>query len=579
MTDHCPGTYRTNRMLRCSLHLTAFCCVILAGAVMAADPAEPVDYRGAIEQFRRLVQEELQRGILTGVSVALIDGQRVVLADGFGMADTEQQIPASASTVYRVGSISKLFTALSVMQQVERGQLDLDAPITRYLPDFRMADPFIDARPITLRQLMCHRSGVVRESPIGGYFDPHEPTVAQSVASLESCALVNPPGTKTRYSNIGVTVVGQVVAAVAGQAFEPYQQEHILRPLGMEQTAWRMNDQLRKQLAVGYMRVADGNGGFSHTQAPTFELGTIPAGNLYSSAQDMARFARMVLAQGRMGEHQLLQATTWQPMFEPQLTHEKTGFGLGFFVGTFSGHKAVRHTGAVYGFSTSIEVLPEPALAVVVLANEDVVPGPVMRISEAGLALLLQAKTGQKPAEPPPVVDVTTQHLARLVGHYESPSYWAEFKLVEGALIADISGQPMTLTAVGPSKFEADGRFVYRAVVEFKLDDEGNAIGVSALGQSFGRVPTTGAPPIPAAWRKYLGSYGPDFIPLVVSARHGHLYAMTENMVDYRLTPVNQQVFRMPEGLYADEYLVFQIDSQGQVPGACLANMMLLRNE
>lgn len=116
-------------------------------------------------------------------------------------------------------------------------------------------------------------------------------------------------------------------------------------------------------------------------------------------------------------------------------------------------------------------------------------------------------------------------------------------------------------------------------MLEFNTSEDQELLGFEVLGQKFDKIDSANGTPIPATWRQYLGSYGPEFIPLVVSARHGHLYAMTENMVDYRLTPVNQQVFAMPEGLYADEHLVFQIDATGTVPAACLANMMLLRND
>lgn len=580
MTGHYAGMFTTNhRPIGSMLLLAAFCALAPSTSVAADVSGKDVDYRDAIIQFREIVQEELEKGILTGVSVALVDDQRVVLVDGFGMADKQRQIPADATTIYRVGSISKLFTAMSVMRMVEDGKLDLDAPITNYLPDFRIANPFANAKAITLRQLMCHRSGLVRESPIGGYFDPHEPTVEASIGSLAGCALVNPPDKKTRYSNIGVTVVGHIVAAAANQEFAQYQQENIFKPLGMKQSAWQMSDPLREKLAAGYMRVADKRGGFYHMQAPTFELGTIPAGNLYSNARDMSRFASMVMAEGKAGEQQLVQADTLQSMFEPQLTDDATGFGLGFYVGTFADHKVVRHTGAVYGFSCSIVVLPEPGVAAIVLANEDIVSGPVLKISEAGLALLLEAKTGQAISTPPKTISLDQEQLAKFVGHYESPTYWAEINIDDGALTADISGQPMQLRAIGPSKFEADGRFAHRAVLEFNTSEDQELLGFEVLGQKFDKIESANVTPIPATWRQYLGSYGPEFIPLVVSARHGHLYAMTENMVDYRLTPVNQQVFAMPEGLYADEHLVFQIDAKGTVPAACLANMMLLRND
>ncbi|MCH5377490.1 MAG: beta-lactamase family protein, partial [Planctomycetes bacterium] len=404
-----------------------------------------------------------------------------------------------------------------------------------------------------------------------------QPGIDATVASLQSCALVNPRNTKTRYSNVGPTIVGQAVAAVSGQSFEEYQREHLLQPLGMLDSAWRMNDDVRSRLATSYMRVADGAGGFVHREAPKFELGTIPAGNLYSTAGDMAKFARMLLAGGKIQDGRIVSASALREMTTPQLIEEESGFGLGFYVSRFAGHRTIQHSGAVYGFTSSLVVLPEARIAAIVLVNEDIAMGPVKRLSDAALSLMLEAKTGQARDEQPEPLPLDVEQLSALTGDYESGGYWAEIRLVDGLLEANISGQPMTLTPIGPFKFEADGQFTYRSAFEFQPSDDGGTSGFTALGQSFVRVDRDRVREIPSGYRKFLGSYGPDFIPLVVSARHGHLYAMTENMIDYRLTPLNQVVFRMPEGLYADEYLVFQVGEDGQVRSVNLANMTLPR--
>ena len=187
-----------------------------------------------------------------------------------------------------------------------------------------------------------------------------------------------------------------------------------------------------------------------------------------------------------------------------------------------------------------------------------------------------QAKTGEPVPPVPATLNTSTDELARFTGDFESSMHWAKITLQNGALVADIAGQPFTLRQIGPQSFEADGRFAYRNPVEFRVNAEGVVNGFTALGQSFGRA-NPDPPSIPDAWQAFLGSYGPEFIPLVISVHHGHLYAMTENMVDYRLTPINGSVFQMPEGLYADEELVFDRDLNGVVHTAILANMRLAR--
>ncbi len=156
-----------------------------AGCHPAALPTpqpQQQNYAAAVAALRPFIAHEIADKGLPALSIALVDDQRIVWAEGFGFADPADSVPATAETVHRVGSVSKLFTDIAVMQLVEQGKLDLDAPIQRYLPDFRPENP--QGEPITLRQLMSHRAGLVREPPVGNYFEPGEPSLAATVASL-----------------------------------------------------------------------------------------------------------------------------------------------------------------------------------------------------------------------------------------------------------------------------------------------------------------------------------------------------------------------------------------------------------
>ncbi len=557
--------------------------VIIPGAALAADQteaakqAEVIDYRDAIARLEQVVHSELKRGILGGVAIALVDDQRLVMAEGFGWADKRRKVPATAKSVYRAGSISKLFTAVAAMQLAERGKLDLDRPVSDYDPQFRIVVPFGDAKPITLRQLMCHRSGMVRESPVGGYFDPRQPSIAATVASIAPCVLVHPPNTQTKYSNVGPTVTGRVVELVAKMPFVEYQRKHVLGPMGMKGSSFLLTGAMHNRFAPGYMRVADGEGGFCEIEAPRFELGTLPAGNLYTTAEDLARFLMFLLAEGRAGGQQIVKPETLAEMFTVQLTDEKDGFGLGFHVGEFRDRKMVSHTGAVYGHTASAAALPQQKIGVVVLANEDIAMGPVRKLADAAMELMIEAKLGEEPRPPQKPIAVEPAELAEFAGDYESESYWARIETGDDGPSANVSGQRLRLTPVGPDKLRGDGRFAHRATFDFRRDDAGNVSGFTALRQTFVRVDPHAVAEIPHAWKEFLGSYGPEFIPLVISIKHGHLYAMTENMVDYRLTALNRTVFKMPAGMYVDEQLVFQTGPDGKVHSVILANMTLPR--
>jgi CubicO group peptidase (beta-lactamase class C family) len=524
------------------------------------------DYSTLAGPLEQAAREEMAAWGIGGLAMALVDGQETVYAAGFGEARRE--------SAFRCGSISKLFNALAVMQLVEAGKLDLDAPLDRYGEGLLPVNPFSDTAPVTLRQLLCHRSGIGREAPIGGYFDHSQPSLSRTVSSIAQTVLVNPPNTKTRYSNIGPSIAGHIVERVAGAGFGQYQRDHILGPLGMTHSSWSLEEAPREKLITASMRVADGQGGFGRRLAPVFNIGAVPAGNLLSTAEDLARFLAMLAGGGQGPGRRIVRAESLAQMLMPQLTTEPEGYGLGFVVGRFLGHKSVGHNGAVYGHSASLVLLPEAGLGAVVLGNEDLVNGRTRRLANLALSLMLRAGCGEEAPLAPPPLRLAPRVLAAFCGDYESQSFWAELRIEDGRLAANISGQPTRLTPLRQSRFLAENRVTDAVPVDFEGDSTGQVTGFVMGAQKFMRR-CASRPDIPGGWRAYPGSYGPAFIPLVVSARHGRLYAMTENAADYRLTPLNRRVFAFPPGLYADEHLVFLAEGDDPTRRVEVANMVL----
>ena len=254
---------------------------------LAARPLPAADYSAVAGKLEPVIREEMREWGLGGIAVALVDDQQVVYATGFGEAQRD--------SLFRVGSISKLFNAVAVMQQVEAGALDLDRPLPAELTPL---NPFPDAPSVTLRQILCHRSGFPREAPVGGYLDGSQPGLSRTAASSHSCVLVTRPGAKTRYSNLAPSVAGRWVELTSGTPFEEYQRAHVLGPLGMTHSAWTLARAARAKIVDSHLRVADGRGGWARQKTPLFDLGTIPAGNLFSCVDDLARFASAMLAGG-----------------------------------------------------------------------------------------------------------------------------------------------------------------------------------------------------------------------------------------------------------------------------------------
>ena len=189
----------------------------------SALPSATIDYGKVVAALEEAIEFEIADKELPAVSIILIEDDRTVWTKGFGFVDRDKSVPANNQTIYRVGSVSKLFTDIGIMQLVEKGEIDLDQPITAYLPDFRPENPF--GGHITLRQLMSHRAGLIREPPVGHYFDDQGRTLAETVESINNTSLVYKPETRIKYSNAGIAVAGFVMEHLMQEPFSHYLKE------------------------------------------------------------------------------------------------------------------------------------------------------------------------------------------------------------------------------------------------------------------------------------------------------------------------------------------------------------------
>ena len=552
----------------------AFACLLLLLCPLPGRGQEKVGpspkYAQAAAALERWITHEVEAKRLPALSLALVDDQEVVWARGFGYADPKTKTPATADTLYRVGSVSKPFTAILIMMLVELGLIDLDAPVGRYLPDFRPKNP--SGKAITLRQILCHRSGLVRESPVGNYFDDSSPGLARTVESLNRTELLYEPGSKTSYSNAAVSAAGLVAERVEKEPFARLIKQKQLDPLGMKDSSFDPPPALRRRLASAVMWTWHGR----EFPAPTFQLGTGPAGNLCSTANDMARFLRFLFAGGR-GEHgQVLKRPALEAMWTPQLVKAgtKTGFGIGFRVSKLEGRRMVGHGGAVYGFSTELAALPDDKLGVVVLASRDVANAVTGRIAEQALRHMLAVRSGKPlPAiEETAPVDVATAR--RLAGRYEADGGKAvELTESQGRLylLPHYGGFRQELRRLGKGLI-TDGWLGYG----LKVEPEGDGLRVGDTEYRRVAVPKPG--PCPARWAGLIGEYGWDHNTLYILEKDGQLFALIEWAFLYPLTEVAADVYRFPDyGLYQGDKLVFHRDKKGRATRVEAANVVFPR--
>jgi CubicO group peptidase (beta-lactamase class C family)/D-alanyl-D-alanine dipeptidase len=533
-----------------------------APAPPSADP-----YAAALAKLDAFAAAEAADKKLPALAVAIVEGDRILWRKDFGDADSEAKIPASADTVYRVGSVSKLFTDIGVMQLVEHGELDLDVPIQKILPDFRPKNPF--GSFLTLRELMSHRSGLVREPPVGHYFDPTEPTLAATVASLNDTELVYPPGTHTKYSNAGIAVVGYVLERGAGEPFARYLKRAVLEPMGMSSSAFEPEAAWKPHLAKARMWGYDTR----DFPAPTFELGIAPAGSLYTTTTDLTRFLRVLFAGGATsGGGRILRKETLDRMWALP-AGQKAGYGIGFRIGEIAGHRAVGHNGAIYGFATALAALPDDKLGAVAVATRDAANSVTNRVVQEAMRLLLAARAGAPLPEVATTEPLEASRARELAGRYAAGNDSLDLTEQFGELdaLGGDGGERLLLRASG-------GALVADGPLGFGQRFEPVADGVRTGEKTFARVPDVKPAGPQERFEPFLGEYGWDHDILYILERDGRLTALIEWFEYDPLTEVSGDVFRFPDrGLYDHEPLVFTRDAAGRVSGVRVGPVLFPR--
>ena len=520
--------------------------------------APQTDYAPAVEMLDAFIAREMKEKDLPAISIALVDDQTIVWSKGFGFADPEAKIPASADTVYRVGSISKLFTDIAIMQLAEKGEIDIDAPVTKYLPDFRPKNSF--GKAITLRQLMSHRSGLVRETPIGNYFDPNEPTLAETIASLNKTSLIYAPETRTKYSNAGIAAVGYTLEKTQKEAFADYVKRSVLEPLGMEHSSFEPTPEINESLAKAYMWTTDGR----VFPAPTFQLGISPAGSMYTTVGDLGRFMSAVFAGGRGTNGQMLSPESLEKMWTPQYARpgQKTGFGIGFGISEMDGRRKIGHGGAIYGFASQLSMLPDDKLGVIVVTTKDAANAVTSRIADVALEAMLAARDGRDVVMPEATHEIDLADAQKIAGHYVSSDGSFDITL-NGAnrlvFLRSTGGFPAELRAASNGKLVTDDKLGYG--LEFTRSKDGLEFG----GVVYKKVVQPKPPAVAEKWRGLIGEYGHDHDVLFIIEKDGKLHAVIEWFEYDPLEEVSKNVFNFPKsGLYDGEQLVFTRDKSGR---------------
>jgi CubicO group peptidase (beta-lactamase class C family) len=352
--------------------------LVVGIAVASRMPPAPIRAQ-AVDRYQRTLQpwieQLLQRERRPGLAIAVVEGNRVVYAHGFGVKRLGKDDPITTRSLFHMASITKTFVATSLMQLVEKGSVDLDAPVVQYLPYFRLADERYPT--ITVRQMVTHSSGM----PDVDDYEWDKPqyddgSLERYVRGLSDRTLLFAPGEKFRYSNMAFEILGDVIGKVSGQSFDDYVQDHILTPLRMTDSTLLVGRADAQLLTWGHE--LDANGPFASKVFPYNRMHS-PSSNLHSNALDMARWAIANMNHGELDGRRILQTSTHELMWKrardlggpaPAPT-SRSPVGISWFLGEYRGTVMVGHSGGDTGYATDLAMLPEKKIAVVWMMNSD----------------------------------------------------------------------------------------------------------------------------------------------------------------------------------------------------------------
>jgi CubicO group peptidase (beta-lactamase class C family) len=540
----------------------------LAGCSIAPpkkpEPVQIGDYRYLKTYLTWLIEQEMSKQDVEGLSIAVVDDQQVVWSQGFGYADQANQVAATPETVYRVGSISKLFTDTLVMQLAEQGKLDIDQPLQTYLPNFAIKTRFPDAGPITPRNIMTHHSGLPGDRG-NGMWTKNPAPFRQLVDPLKDEYVAYPPNRIWSYSNLGITLLGTMLEQVTGQEFSSYADRQLLKPLGMANAVFSLG--IEGKLASKAYK--------NHEEKTEVALRDMPAGGLNANVLDLSRFIAMVLADGKANDQQILKPETLHEMLRQQNKEVALDVGNKTGLGWFLSHKhdigaVAAHGGATLFHRSLLTVLPEHKLGVVILANSPPSGDLIDKVTTASLKLAVAIKTGQHlPDDIEKTVietrSLTPQEQQLGAGQYATALGYIKLTADGDTLDTELNGKSMDLVGRDDGKFGIRYKLLGliplqpKQLAEVSLSVrhvDGHDLALAHWqGQTFVLGEKIQPVPIPEAMRSRLGEYeivnlaeGEAMVPEQCALRERDGFLMLEysipafdmNNLAFPITPVSE---------------------------------------
>lgn len=563
--DQRDGSAASARGARASMRMTAFVfALMLGGTAMAGVDARLAEARQAIESR---LSDSRQPGLVIGIT----DRHRMRQVVVHGYADLKSRKPLTVDSRFAIGSISKAFTSIALMEIADEGRFDPHAPVTRYLPAFQVKSDF---GPMTGHDVLSHTAGLP-------YYLPDMASSRAVLLGLRDFAPTYPPGAHWHYSDTGYQLMGYVLEQLDNDRYDEIVRRRVLVPLGMKSTSAIIDDAQRAQLTVSYTRWPyDGK----YVEVPWFEY-LAGDGSIVSTVTDMAAYARFYLNRGQVDKRRLLSAKSFAILTTPVLNN----YAYGLYVHSAPGGSVISHDGGIAGFESHIEMEPERGFALIFLSN-----GGMDKSLQPWVAKLVAAAFADQPLPPAPAPDPDPlmAPLEDYVGHFESanaPMGGLDVRLANGELILKSRTIERHLQRMGVNMFRADEASGDRdAYVFTRADDkpQGTVTGVSHGSSWYTRdhsrltqLSTLGN------YTEYVGHYvnnGPEGPQARIYVRDGQLLAaleMDETFSPTPLEPIGEATFRLGPEDWSPERARFDGIIDGHAQRLFIDGVPLYRRE
>ncbi|MEK6323175.1 MAG: serine hydrolase domain-containing protein [Acidobacteriota bacterium] len=397
-------------------------------------------------QLEKVVLEELKDTNTPGATVAIVSGDRVIYAKGFGLANVETSAPMTPDMLFRIGSTTKMFTATALASLAEEGKIKLDEPIGNHVKGLNAK-----ISQLTAHQLLTHTAGIIDDAPM--YGDHDDDKLGKTIRSWNDDQVFTEPGKIISYSNPGYWLAGFTVETIGGKAYADQMSDSLFKPLGMKSTTFRPTVAMTYPLAQGH----NAAGKSTPTVIRPFadNAASWPAGSLFTNVLDLSRFIIAFLNAGKIEGKQVLSPAVIAKVSAPHVgipSQPDAKYGYGLMMSNYRGVRVVEHGGARSGYGSVIKMVPEHRFAVIVLGNRTGVALNKSAEKAGELILPLKPKEADKPKQELPL---SASEMANYAGKYGQRDVGFEILIKDGKLFLKQGPNELPISKVGEARFSA----------------------------------------------------------------------------------------------------------------------------